>query len=269
MRVVLGIDAAWSSTQPSGVAVVAEESSGWRLIAAESSYQRFQAKADTNLLREQRPSGSLADARALIAAASILCKGWPVDLVSIDIPLAREAITGRRFCDNEVSRMYGGRKCGTHSPTRARPGRVSDELREGFDLSGYPLLTRSISSRGVIEVYPHPALIELAGALERLPYKTPKTRTYWPSATPTERRERLYQQWKEIICLLEGQITNVSAVLIIPDMNAPKAEAKACEDALDAVVCAWVAICALEGRARPLGDDNSAIWIPYPRVAPP
>jgi predicted RNase H-like nuclease len=267
-RVVLGIDAAWTSTQPSGVAVAAKNSRGWRLIAAESSYQRFLALADKRLQREQRPSGSLADARALLAAASVLCKGHAVDLVAIDMPLAQEAITGRRFCDNEVSRTFGARKCGTHSPTPARPGPVSEELRKGFDLAGYPLLTRGISSRGLIEVYPHPALVELTGASERLPYKTPKTRTYWPSATPTERRARLYQQWKEIINLLEGEIANVSAVLSIPDITATKGEAKACEDALDAIICAWVALCALEGRARPLGDENSAIWIPYPRVAP-
>ena len=121
----------------------------------------------------------------------------------------------------------------------------------------------------VASIVPHPALVELAGASERLPYKTPKTGTYWPSATPMERRARLYRQWKEIVSLLDGQIANVSEVLPIPDISATKAQAKACEDALDAIVCAWVAICALERRARPLGDDSSAIWIPNPPVASP
>ena len=36
---------------------------------------------------------------------------------------------------------------------------------------------------------------------------------------------------------------------------------KAYEDTLDAVICAWVAGCALEGRAKAFGDENSAIWI--------
>jgi predicted RNase H-like nuclease len=47
----------------------------------------------------------------------------------------------------------------------------------------------------------------------------------------------------------------------------PKASAvelKAFEDMLDAIVCCWVAICALQGRAIPFGDDTSAIWIPTP-----
>jgi predicted RNase H-like nuclease len=34
------------------------------------------------------------------------------------------------------------------------------------------------------------------------------------------------------------------------------------EDTLDTVVCAWIAVCALEGRAVPFGDESSAIWIP-------
>ena len=28
------------------------------------------------------------------------------------------------------------------------------------------------------------------------------------------------------------------------------------------LICAWVAICGLEGRAAPFGDENSSIWIP-------
>jgi hypothetical protein len=46
MRAVLGIDAAWTLSQPSGVAVMNETSTGWRLVAAEASYQRFDARAN-------------------------------------------------------------------------------------------------------------------------------------------------------------------------------------------------------------------------------
>ncbi len=41
-------------------------------------------------------------------------------------------------------------------------------------LSKPPLATRYGARLGVIEVYPHPALVELAGAAERLPYKAPQ-----------------------------------------------------------------------------------------------
>jgi hypothetical protein len=147
MRAVLGIDAAWTLTQPSGIALAVELSSGWRLIAAASSYQRFHALADRSLSGEQRPSGLLLDAPMLLASASILC-GCPVDLVAIDMPLARMPIVGRRISDDVVSRVYGGRKCGTHTPSALRPGRMSDHVRESFDLAGYPLLTNIMALAG-------------------------------------------------------------------------------------------------------------------------
>ena len=34
---ILGIDAAWTPTQPTGIAVITQESAGWRLISAEPS----------------------------------------------------------------------------------------------------------------------------------------------------------------------------------------------------------------------------------------
>jgi predicted RNase H-like nuclease len=37
---------------------------------------------------------------------------------------------------------------------------------------------------------------------------------------------------------------------------------KAFEDALDAVVCAWVGACVMDGKAVAYGDDVSAIWVP-------
>ena len=39
-------------TQPSGVALATKSPSGWRVIAAASSYQRFYAMADPRLLGE-------------------------------------------------------------------------------------------------------------------------------------------------------------------------------------------------------------------------
>jgi hypothetical protein len=47
--------------------------------------------------------------------------------------------------------------------------------------------------------------------------------------------------------------------------SARMGERKAFEDTLEAVICAWVAVRALEGLAVPFGDDNAAIWIPMRR----
>jgi predicted RNase H-like nuclease len=250
MRAVLGIDAAWTLTEPSGVAAAVEHSSGWHLIAAASSYQHFYALADRSVPAEQRPSGSLPDASKLLASASVLCDAR-VTLVAIDMPVALSPIVGRRASDQAVSRTYGARKAGTHTPNVLRPGPLSDRLRQGFECAGYPLLTNRMGPVGLIEVYPHPALIELAGASERLKYKASKVRTYWPAATPIERRIRLYKQWSEIVTLLGKQMAGVAGALPILRISSSIIDVKAYEDALDAVICAWVAI---------FGDENSAIW---------
>lgn len=162
MRAVLGIDAAWTLKQASGVALVVEHPKGWQLIAVAPSYQHFQALADPGRTIEPRPSGSSPHPLQLIAAAEALCDR-SVDLVAIDIPLAQSPIVKRRASDDAVSKAYGGRKCGTHSPNASRPGRISDELQEGFEGAGYPLQTCMVEPPGLIEVYPHPALVELFG----------------------------------------------------------------------------------------------------------
>ncbi|MGB8366298.1 MAG: DUF429 domain-containing protein [Rhizomicrobium sp.] len=265
MRAVLGIDAAWTLTQPSGVAVAVERSGGWRLIAAESSYRRFYDRVIEGRPGEEHPSGSSPDAHDLLASGAALC-GCPIDLVAIDMPLARSPIVNRRTSDDEVSHTYGGRQCATHSPNAKRPGRISDDLRVSFEQEGYSLCTDTIATPGVVEVYPHPALVELSGASKRLPYKVSKARSYWPMATPQERRACLYRKWSEIVTLLEGRISGVAQALPPLELNASSWQTKAYEDKLDAVVCVWVAICCLNGQAMAYGDDNSAIWIPRTSV---
>ena len=263
MRAVLGIDAAWTVTQPSGIALVSENAAGWHVKAVAPSYEQFHAHARGQVATNKRPSGSMPNARGLLNSA-LAFLGDPVDLVAIDMPLARTPITERRVSDNAVSKAYGGRYCGTHSPNAHRPGGTSDKLREDFERAGYPLRTTRFRPSGVIEVYPHPALVELAGASRRLPYKYSKTTKYWPGIARSERLDRLRGQWVEISELLERQIAGVLDALPEPAPDATGAELKAYEDALDAVVCAWVGICALEGKAVPFGDENSAIWIPQP-----
>ncbi|MFN4231171.1 DUF429 domain-containing protein [Parvibaculum sp.] len=261
MRAVLGIDAAWTLTQPSGVALATNRGGRWCLTTAVPSYQSFLALADRSLKAEPRPSGSAIDVPALLAAAETLA-GSSVDLIAVDMPLAHSSIVGRRTSDNIISRIYGGRKCSTHSPSSLRPGRVSDELRKGFARSGYPLQTIRIDGPGLIEVYPHPALVELTDAPERLPYKVSKAGKYWKSATPMQRRTNLVAQWDKIAVALDEELSGVSAAFPNLGPSASGWSMKALEDMLDAVVCAWVGICAIEGRAAPFGDEDSAIWVP-------
>lgn len=266
MRSILGIDAAWTNTQPSGVALAVESPSGWQLLAAESSYSRFFALAKEGAEREVRPSGSKPSASALLETCYLLCGSFP-DVVAIDMPLSNEPITERRSSDNAVSRAYGGRKCSTHTPSATRPGPISDALREEFHGRGYPLQTTSPAAPGLYEVYPHPALVELAGAAERLPYKASKARKYWPTVSPSERRSNLFAEWRKIAAVLEEELSGTEGLLPEIPLASSGIEIKAYEDALDAAICAWIGILILEGKAIPFGDEVSAIWIPRPRLS--
>ena len=50
MTIILGIDAAWTATQPSGVALVSSTDGNRRLIFAGSSYRHFLDHADEGLI---------------------------------------------------------------------------------------------------------------------------------------------------------------------------------------------------------------------------
>lgn len=255
MRSVLGIDAAWTLTQPSGCALIVETETGWRVAACEPSYGHFIGEPTDH------PRGTRPDPAALMEA----CRrhtGRTPDLVAIDMPLSLTPITGRRASDNAISRFYGSRAAGTHSPSAVRPGPISDALRAGFAAEGFELLTTSIRTPGLLEVYPHPALIELMEEPRRLPYKRSKTRIYWPGLPQDERRARLANVWQAIIARLDQAIEGAGSAL---PMVATGPLPKDTEDMLDAIVCAHVGTLALQGRACPYGDEVSAIWCPFPR----
>ena len=259
-RVVLGIDAAWTPTNPSGVALGIEREGRWRLLAAEPSYAHFTARADGR----EAPKGlkgAKPDARQMLDAVERLA-GRTADLVAVDMPLARTPIRGRRTSDIEVSKAYGARRAATHSPTAARPGCLSDDLRGEFEAAGYPLLTSPPAKHGLIEVYPHPALIEFADARERLKYKASKARAYWPGLDADACWRELNKVWAQIIDALEARLEGAAALLSPPSQRLPFARVKGFEDALDAAVCVAIGVEVLEGRAKAYGDTNSAIWVP-------
>jgi predicted RNase H-like nuclease len=260
-RAVLGVDAAWTEKEPSGVALAVEREAGWRLAAVEASYDHFLARAKGVESGGDRPRGSKPDAAALLEAARQIC-GRRVVLVAVDMPLAWRPITGRRFCDDEVSRIYGAKGAATHSPSDKRPGKISDLLRAEFETLDYGLCTKP-PARGLIEVYPHPALIEFLEESRRLPYKAGKIGAYWPDLTVAgDRRLKLRSVWTRIVEALERRIAGVAEALPPPPPDATGWRLKAYEDKLDAVVCCAVAIACLEGKAKAYGDENAAIWVP-------
>ncbi len=95
-------------------------------------------------------------------------------------------------------------------------------------------------------------------APNRLPYKASKVRNYWPDLTPDERRPQLYGVWHDSVETLESEMSRIDAVLPKLDIGCEPRCFEG-EDTPDAIVCTWVAICALQGC-----DKESALWVPTP-----
>lgn len=269
-RAVLGIDAAWTLHEPSGVALLSEEGTAWRRALVGASYDIFIGKA-THESHDEKPTGSAPNAEALLAAARRIAPGTEVMVVAVDMPMATGSITKRRCADDLVSREFGRYQCGTHSPTAQRPGRLAETIREQFRSLEYQLATARTTAgteHRLIEVYPHPALVRLCDTDCRLPCKVAKWRKYWPGRSRTEGIDRLRTEYRKIADHLAR--TGLSAIpeqLSDPPLLDRLTQYKAIEDQLDAIVSAWVATKYLNGRAVPYGDDTAAIWIPAPRAA--
>lgn len=266
MRRVLGIDAAWTAKQPSGVALVEGQSECWRIVAVAPSYEAFlriaQAQAiDWSIVKVAGSAPAVVD---LIGAAEAL-GGAAIDVVAVDMPLSRGIISGRREADRQVSQVFGSRGCSTHSPSVERPGELGAQLMSDLDELGFRLDTSESNGHRrnrVIEVYPHTGLLYLLDLDYRLPYKVSKSLKYWPGSSVNERNRRLLRQFERIYAALEAELGPIPFELPAIDDVPTLSFLKRFEDALDALICAWVGIEYLSGRARAYGDRDAAIWVP-------
>ena len=265
-QTILAIDAAWTASQPSGVALVQQRGIRWRCIALAPSYRSFIETA-TDIATDwsvSRFRGGEPDIPRLLEAAERLA-GRSVDLVTLDMPLARTPFTTRREADRAVSREFSSRWCAAHSPTAMRPGALGARISEALSTAGYELATTatpSPGSRQFLEVYPHPALLSLLKRPKRVPYKVGKSRKYWPRESVPGRIRYLLSEFTALHGAL-GEVFD-GLMLELPEPTTVKtfSALKRYEDALDALVCAWVGVEYLAGRAVPLGDEDAAIWCP-------
>ena len=263
---VLGIDAAWTAHNPSGVALVQRKAEGWQCLALAPSYEAFLAlAAGTPWDQSRKAQGSQPDPGALLKACHQLA-GQPVDCVSVDMPLATTPITSRRAADTAIASRFGPKGCAVHSPSAERPGTIADQLRERFAELGVSLHTTTPPRQGpaLIECYPHVALLALLKRDYRVPYKVSRSGKYWKAEklTRRERIERLLKQFQEIKDGLNKHISGIPAFIPEPSEVSTLASLKPVEDMIDGLICAWIGIEHLEGRTVGLGDHTNAIWIP-------
>jgi len=265
-QTILAIDAAWTASQPSGVALVQQRGNGWRCIALAPSYQSFMEMTAATAIdwAVTRFPGSEPDISRLLEAAGELA-GRSVDLVTLDMPVARSPFITRREADRAVSREFSSRWCAAHSPTPARPGPLGARISDALSAAGYELATTATASPGgrqFLEVYPHPALLSLLRRPRRVPYKVSKSRKYWPRESAPGRIRNLLIEFTAIRDALVEVFDGLSLELPEPTTVKRLSVLKRYEDALDALVCAWVGVAYLAGRTVPLGNDDAAVWCP-------
>ena len=79
---------------------------------------------------------------------------------------ATEPFDNRRAADDVVSRMFGARHCGAHSPTKERPGPQGAAFSEAFAALGHAVGTTATAPQSyprLLEVYPHKEVQDLLG----------------------------------------------------------------------------------------------------------
>ena len=215
-------------------------------------------------------AGNIVDERMLGSDDEIA--GWISQrlegpaVVAIDAPLLVPNETGRRPCESAVAREYGSRKAGPHPANRSlligRDGKIrGEELAARLGALGFGDPWAG-SKRTLVEVYPHPTLIETFGLEERLVYKA-KT-----GVSVADRRRGL----RRLAGLLK-QLEHADPALRGPEVTVDEtlrgAALKAVEDRLDARICAWVASVfgSDPDRIRLFGDSKTG-HIAIPATVP-
>lgn len=266
MLSILAIDAAWTETEPTGVALLKEENGQWACVALAPSYNDFYHLAEGGTVNwEDKPQGEQPNIERLIESAKTILGNGKVSLITVDMPVSKLPIVGRREAENVISRKFGAKGCSAHTPSVLRPGKIGIAYSEGCFKNGYELgvlNTKPGLINHLLEVYPHPALLQLMSADYRLPYKAGKTGKFWPDASIEERKVKLLNMYNEILNVLKKHIHGIT--LTLPDnlITKPFSNFKRFEDSLDALVCGWIGMKYLEGKAKAYGDSTGAIWVP-------
>jgi predicted RNase H-like nuclease len=253
---ILGVDAAWTEKNSSGIALLQfnPEDDTLLLKSVASSYEDF----TQNSLQK-----GIVDFPFLLN----YCKNTlstPVDIISLDIPLAHYPITSRRKSDQEISVYFGGRGASAHSPNSKYPGITSTEIYEQLSELGYSLSTKDniFKSKTFIETYPHPVIIRYLKLDYRLAYKVAKRKKYYPDDTPQVGNEKVKNTLIELWEYLAARISNINLIFPKTNLNTiSPSQLKKQEDILDAIICCLVGVDFHIDNVDCFGDKDAAIWI--------
>jgi predicted RNase H-like nuclease len=239
-----GVDLAWGTRSPTGVAVVDGDG---RLVSA------CAVRDDDEILARLRP----------------YVQGDCV--VGFDAPLVVNNPTGQRPAETALNRDFRRFEAGAHPANTGKPefadGPRGGRLADALDLDMDP---RSIAARRAIEVYPHAATVALFKLERTLKYK----------AKPGRTLERLQS---ELLLLMDGieRLADTDVPLRVAGhrdwialreqvMTAQrKSELRRAEDPVDAVMCAYVALYSQRCPQRiTIYGDSATGYIVTPALTP-
>ncbi len=216
-----GVDLAWSPRNATGVVILDWDGATGRPRAWESA---------------------LGDDEAIISVI-VQELGKQGALVAIDAPLVVPNEEGTRPCDRTLSAAYRRQEAAAYPANRARLGPAvrGEILVARLGTLGFvhaPKIARQKPVRQVVEVYPHPAMIELFGLERTLKYKARRNRSYRARWEGLERLKELLASLAQGEPALEAD--RLLGELAVRGVRGGKL--KRAEDLLDALFCAYIAL---------------------------
>lgn len=223
----LGIDLAWSSRNPTGLAALQWNGAEATLVEPLPTVLAYTNEEIAFYIKNIAPHGGV--------------------VVAIDAPLTVPNQTGRRPGETELNKVFARFHAGAHPANRTRladynGGKVRGEelllLLSSLDIRHDPVIVPRKQTRQAFETYPHPAMVTLFRLDRILKYKA-------KPMIPYDQRLKEFRKYQRHLRNLRGAEPSVALpkVLLSKSHLVEQGRAlKAYEDRLDAVFCAYLAL---------------------------
>jgi len=234
---IAGVDLAWQSDKnPSAIAFGQLTSDGLVVTALEPALRGIGAVA-----------GRLVESEALTG-------------IAIDAPLIINNASGQRPCETLVGSAYGSRYASCHTSNLTRyPGAASVALSRHLLEKGFDHLAQE---QWQIECYPHPAIIEMFNLDKRLKYKKGSVAEKRSGQRGLASYLRRLEESHTLKLVFAGHTDKILEEAHIESLGGQALKTN--EDALDSVVCLYIAALYASGvQGQTFGSVESGyIWIP-------
>mgnify|MGYP000125133586 CR=1 FL=1 len=227
--ICIGLDLAWSSRNPSGVATLQVE------IGDPDAQTLTGRLLDSRILQTDPEIVDYIQAQA----------GGDPCLVAVDAPLRVPNLSGQRRAEAELNRVFRAYAAGAHPANRRlleKNGQVRGEtLVQALSHHGFreqASIERGSLARQITEVFPHSAMVSLFGLRRTLKYKA-RPRRSWPER---EQAWQLYQQHLRSLTNADPALRGHETLLQVEVGSLRGHQLKNYEDQVDALLCAYIAL---------------------------